>query len=520
MLGVSAIGAITILQQRASNNRSAQLRLSTMKLELASLQMAPFKANAATGGSPALAAALLQTGKGRIAETLRDLKRDNPPDALRAMQTPLEANYATLDRIYEIGVASIGYGREADRLAGVSAREQASAVALLDEAGQAYGHRAARAESRATLGAATAIALLLCAFGFLHRQNSLLLTASQKEALSDALTGLRNRRALVSDLADGTSRAGVDRPLLLALFDLDGFKQYNDTFGHPAGDALLARLGQRLQTTLGGVATAYRMGGDEFCLLATIDPGMASEILGRAVTALSESGDTFNVTCTQGSALVPTEASSPDEALRLADQRMYAQKPHRASTNREANEALLKTHSERSGALDARATNVGRLAELLAQRLGLSGDERERIKLAAELRNIGKTALPDSLLNKPGPLSREEWEFIRQQTLIGERILLSIPSLAHTATLVRSSHERIDGRGYPDGLAGDEIPIGSRIIAVCDAVDAMTSDRVHRPAIPIDDALAELRRGVGTRFDPEVVDLFQTLARETPQLAA
>jgi diguanylate cyclase (GGDEF)-like protein len=513
-LGVAAIGTIVVLQQRANDGRVAELRLSGMKIELATLENVPFRATAGTGGSPAIASRLLKTGEGRITATLRDLQRNDPPPALERLQAPLSANFATLQRIYRVGVSTGTYGPEADRLSGIAAVSQAASAALLDEAGRDYGTRAVRSDDQATIGAALAIVLLLCAFGFLYRQNRRLLVSSQKEALSDALTGLRNRRAFVSDLEHRLGHASADQPLLLGLFDLDGFKQYNDTFGHPAGDALLARVGERLQAMLQGTATAYRIGGDEFCLLAVGDRLTRDELVARAAAALSESGDTFRISCSHGTALVPDEASSPEEALHLADQRMYARKAGIASAGRQSSDVLLKVLSERSRSLDAHVSSVGRLARLLARRLELPRHELDRIQLAAELHDIGKTAIPDSLLNKPGELSSDEWEYVRSHTLIGERILLAAPSLAQTAELVRSSHERIDGHGYPDGLGGDAIPIGSRIIAVCDAFDAMISDRSYRKAIPVAAALAELRLNAGTQFDSSIVDVFTAAAGE------
>ena len=379
-------------------------------------------------------------------------------------------------------------------------------------------------DTEATFGAAAAILLLVAAFAFLYTQNRRLLEASRREALSDPLTGLANRRAFQNDLGAQLARATAARPLLLGLFDLDGFKQYNDTFGHPAGDALLVRLGERLSSEFGGAATAYRMGGDEFCLLASAPAKASDDLVRRAAAALTESSDAFRVTCSYGSALLPTEAATPEEALRLADHRMYAQKSATASAGRQSSDVLLKVLSERSRSLESHVSSVGRFARLVAERLQLSMPEQERIQLAAELHDIGKTAIPDSLLNKPGKLSAEEWEYMRRHTLIGERIILAAPSLAETAALVRSSHERIDGAGYPDGLAADEIPLGSRIIAVCDAFDAMISDRSYRSAIPVADALEELNRHAGTQFDPQIVETFEKLigelARGTLELAA
>ena len=134
-----------------------------------------------------------------------------------------------------------------------------------------------------------------------------------------------------------------------------------------------------------------------------------------------------------------------------------------------------------------------------------------RVRLAAQLHDIGETAIPGTVRNKPGPLDAHDWEFMHRHTLVGERIVLAAPALAYTAPLIRSSHERIDGQGYPDGLAGEQIPIGARIIAVCDAFDAMTSDRPYRAATTPEAALAELARCAGTQFDPEVVQAFSRL---------
>jgi HD-GYP domain-containing protein (c-di-GMP phosphodiesterase class II) len=145
---------------------------------------------------------------------------------------------------------------------------------------------------------------------------------------------------------------------------------------------------------------------------------------------------------------------------------------------------------------------------MLARSLGLGKAELKRVELAAELHDIGKIAIPETILEKPGRLTDEEWSFIRRHTEIGEQIMLAAPSLAYAADLVRSHHEHHDGSGYPDGLAGEEIPFGARIIAVCDAFGAMTKKRAYHDAISVAYALAELRRCSGTHFDPQVVCAF------------
>ena len=348
------------------------------------------------------------------------------------------------------------------------------------------------------------------------KENVSMLRASRDEAKTDALTGLGNRRALAESIEelDGA-------PVVLALFDLDGFKHYNDTFGHPAGDALLVRLGANLAACLERRGRAFRMGGDEFCVL--IEPGNddPEQLVRSAAAALSESGDGFTIGCSFGSILLPQEATDPAEALRVADQRMYAQKhAGRMSAGRQSKDVLLTALTERSPDLGGHLSSVAELAERTARRLALPAEEVERIRLAGELHDAGKVAIPEAILAKPGPLSEDEWAFVRRHPLIGERIVRSAPSLSRVAELVRSTHERFDGQGYPDRLQADAIPLGSRIVAVCDAFDAMTAGRPYAAARTPEEALEELRRCAGTQFDPAVVETFRTVIAETTLRAA
>jgi diguanylate cyclase (GGDEF)-like protein len=528
VLGLIAIGAITLLQSRASAGRDAQLTLATVKIELNQLQGAPFKAHASTGGSPVVARKLMRTGKRRIATALAALERSSPRAPLNDIAGPLRDDYAALDRIYLLGASGVGYGKEADGLGAVAGKASGAASGLLDAASLEYDRRATRSQRQATFGSVALIVLLLGAFGFLYRRSALarslaerlveenarLLALSREEALHDSLTGLPNRRALMNDLSAALPRASAAKPLVLALFDLDGFKQYNDTFGHLAGDALLGRLSDRLASALDGIGTAYRMGGDEFCVVAPLGATEVEQIPRLAGAALSETGTVFSIGCSYGITQVPAEATSVVEALRLADQRMYENKTGGSSASRQSTDVLLQVLSERSPELHEHLSDVARLAGLTAEWLELPEHEVTRIKLAAELHDVGKTAIPETLLNKPGKLDEEEWAFMRGHTLTGERIIRAAPSLAHTADLVRSSHERFDGAGYPDGLAGDDIPLGASIIAVCDAFDAMVTDRPYRRAMSTADALAELRRCSGGQFHPGVAAAFCALTEE------
>jgi two-component system, cell cycle response regulator len=355
------------------------------------------------------------------------------------------------------------------------------------------------------LAAASLLAVMgraMLAFG----ENAAMLRASRGEALTDALTGLGNRRALTRALDDLLPQATADRPLVLALFDLDGFKLYNDTFGHPAGDTLLVRLGANLRAFLHGRGRAFRMGGDEFCAVFQTNGESHDPMVQGASAALSEQGDGFSITCSHGAITLPVEAADAFEALRIADQRMYANKhAGRTSAGRQSKDVLLRALAERHPALGTHADTVA-LAAATAEALGLSPDEVEQVRHASELHDVGKVAIPDAILGKPGPLTEEEWVFIRRHPVIGERIILAAPALSRVASLVRSSHERWDGTGYPDRLAGEEVPLPARIVAVADAFAAMTGGRPYRQAHTPEDALAELRREAGAQFDPTVVE--------------
>ena len=178
------------------------------------------------------------------------------------------------------------------------------------------------------------------------------------------------------------------------------------------------------------------------------------------------------------------------------------------SAARQSRDVLLRTLSERRPGLQVRLRDIGELALAVGRELHLGPEALDEVARAAELHDVGKIAVPDAILDKPGALDPVEWSFMRRHPLIGERILLSAPALRPVARLVRSSHERWDGGGYPDGLAGEDIPLGARIVAVCDAFDAMTTDRSYRSRVSEAAALAELRANAGTQFDPKVVKTF------------
>jgi two-component system, cell cycle response regulator len=347
------------------------------------------------------------------------------------------------------------------------------------------------------------------------REKLQLLGRSREEALTDSLTNLGNRRRFMLDVERDLETADVRHPLVLVLFDLDGFKSYNDTFGHPAGDSLLVRLSTNLQQAVGGQGRAYRMGGDEFCVLASAAHVGPGTLISTAAAALSAEGEGFSISCSYGSVLLPEEADRISDALRIADGRMYVHKNrHRPTAGRQSMDVLLRLLQERAADLGRNVANVADLVEAVGRRLRVPAEQLETLRQAAEVHDIGKVAIPEQILGKPGALTEDEWEFVRRHTLIGERVLAAAPALGQVARLVRSTHERYDGTGYPDGLTGQEIPLGARIIAVCDAFDAMTSDRPHAAGMTVEQALRELLRCAGTQFDPEVVEAFNAVYTE------
>jgi diguanylate cyclase (GGDEF)-like protein/putative nucleotidyltransferase with HDIG domain len=349
-------------------------------------------------------------------------------------------------------------------------------------------------------------------------------------ALTDPLTGLGNHRNFHERLARELEHSLRDeRPLALCLVDVDDFKRINDRFGHPAGDRVLSQVAARLRQT----GEAFRLGGDEFAVLL---PGCrlreavtaAESIIDRIATL--DFGQMGGITVSAGIALAPEHARDRDELLKLVDSALYWAKEYGKNRSRVyqpdvvefAELKRLATAGDRAArlraaaslarAVDARDVYTGRhsqrvaqLAVRLAARLGLSREELELTQLAASLHDVGKLALPEELLRKAAPLTAPEWATLRQHAQIGFRMLESL-GVDPVAECVLHHHERWDGTGYPDSLAGTEIPVGARIIFVADAYDAMTSDRLYRGRRSGDEALAEIVRCAGTQFDPSVVE--------------
>ena len=365
----------------------------------------------------------------------------------------------------------------------------------------------------ASLGLAGAglVLLLLAAVSFRTARRTL-----HTAAHTDALTGLHNRRQLMLDLAAACARTAGSERYALVLLDLDGFKSYNDSFGHLPGDALLRRLGQKLAAAVNGCGRAYRLGGDEFCVLAPLRPGEpVVAVADLTAEALREEGEGFVIGASYGAVVLPDEARSPSELLATADLRMYAFKQKgRPSAARQTTDALVRVQHERSPLLGPHVSEVAELAEAIGQRMGLPDARLDRLRKVAELHDVGKMAIPDAVLDKPGPLTHDEWQLVREHTIVGERIVSSAPALGDVSSIVRATHEHFDGTGYPDRLRGEAIPLEARIVNAADAFCAMTQTRPYRNAKSIEGALDEITRCSGRQFDPVVADVLAAVVCE------
>ena len=306
-------------------------------------------------------------------------------------------------------------------------------------------------------------------------------------------------RSELYDELDLIARDRSPQPRLLLVADVDDFRSYNAQHGYDRGDAMLDVLERRA----GSVSRTFRLGADGFALLLKGDAPALVRQVGSALDRLTlEHPEPLQ--CSFGVALVPTEASG-SAALALAEGRLEDQKRRGLVFADRVGELLLALTDAHDETLGTHAREVARLADAVAARLGLSVADRGLVRRTAELHDIGKLAIRPEVLTKTGPLDEQEWREIRRHTLAGEDLLNLFPSLAGVAALVRSTHERFDGDGYPDGLDSNTIPLVARIVAACDAYDAMVTDRIYGPMRTVAEACAELEAAAGKQFDATVV---------------
>jgi diguanylate cyclase (GGDEF)-like protein len=344
----------------------------------------------------------------------------------------------------------------------------------------------------------------------------------------DPVTGLASLEVFNRRLQDEIERCRRHgRAMSIAILDIDGFRKMNNGGGREAGDRVLEEVGKVLTRWTRATDLAARTSGDEFSLMLPETTGSgAMQCVERIVLELEALHvDKINgVSASVGVAeyrkplragdLITEATGALDRArangggrAEIAGGAIAAEQGPQEHAHQDAIAGLAEALLERDRYTGEHSESVVELAARVARGLALSEEEIWQIRAAALLHDIGKVAIPDDILNKPGKLDDQQWELMRQHPVIGERILRAIPGLGGVARIVRHEHERWDGGGYPDGIAGDAIPIGSRVILACDAYHAMTSDRPYRKAMPHADAIRELAKGAGSQFDPGVTEI-------------
>ena len=372
------------------------------------------------------------------------------------------------------------------------------------------------------------------------------------QATVDPLTGIANRQTVLRRVEEELVRAArYRRPLSLILVDLDHFKRANDSFGHAAGDVILRTVAQVIAANVRTVDLAGRYGGEEFLVvLPETDADAAASLAEKLRRIVSSTeirlpdGEVTSITMSAGVAGGAGEVLRLDALVRDADAALYSSKAlgrnqvyvfretgdegtiRRAPIAAEARtraldvgraamaaaqDALIATLAGRPAWAGKPSTMIAEASVALAHAIDLPEGERERIRTASLLHDLGKLAIPEEILAKPGDLAASEWRVVAEHPKIGQVVLEQAGALRDAATIVLHHHEWYDGRGYPHGLAGGEIPIGARIVSIVDAYEAMVSGRPYRAAISHEAAIAELRRQAGVQFDPELVEVFASV---------
>ena len=365
-------------------------------------------------------------------------------------------------------------------------------------------------------------------------ENAQLYARLEEKSRVDEITGLFNRHHFEERLKEEVSRhSRYGDVFSIFMLDLDNFKAYNDVYGHPAGDILLSHVGKIIKSSVRDADQAFRYGGDEVVVIlpqtARNDAYVVAERVREQIAKEMEK-KAITVTCSIGLASYPADGAIAGELVDVADSALYYAK--RAGGNRvylsskipfepldeegiygkrdglSAIYALVSTVEARDPYIYGHSRKVSTYAGALAEAIGLSPDEISKVSTAALLHDIGKIGIPDNVLNKKKKLNGENWEAIKTHPRLGANIIGNIPGLVPCISSILHHHERWDGSGYPEGLKGEQIPIGARILAIADSFEAMTSARPYRPALSREEVVKELRQGAGIQFDPYLVEVF------------
>jgi diguanylate cyclase (GGDEF)-like protein/PAS domain S-box-containing protein/putative nucleotidyltransferase with HDIG domain len=333
---------------------------------------------------------------------------------------------------------------------------------------------------------------------------------------NDQLTGLYNRRFFEEEL----NRLDVKRnlPLTIVMADVNGLKLVNDSFGHVIGDELLKKVAEVMSKGFRADDIIARLGGDEFVVLLPNTDAYETEQIVKRIKglALKEKVGSIDISISFGYETKTNVKEKIHEIFKKAEDQMYKKKLFESPSMRgKTIKVIISTLHEKNKREEQHSLRVSALCQSMGEAIGLTEEEIEELRTVGLLHDIGKIAIEENILNKPGKLTSDEWEEIKRHPEIGYRILSTVNDMSEMAEHVLAHHERWDGRGYPKGLKGKEIPFQSRIMAIADAYDAMTSERSYRSALPERIAIEELQKNSGIQFDPKLIKIFVSKVLES-----
>ncbi|MBU3188403.1 diguanylate cyclase [Clostridium bowmanii] len=335
----------------------------------------------------------------------------------------------------------------------------------------------------------------------------------------DQLTGLYNRRFYEEELKRLDSPRNL--PLTIVMGDVNGLKIVNDSFGHVKGDELLKKVARVMKLACREDDIIARLGGDEFVIILPKTDGFEADQIIRRISDLSakEKIEFIDISISFGYETKNTEKEIIEEIFKKAEDHMYKKKLFESPSMRgKAIGTIIRTLHEKNKREEQHSQRVSALCKSMGEALRLSEYEIQELKNIGLFHDIGKIAIDENILNKAGKLTGVEWNEVKRHPEIGYRILNTVNDMADMAKYSLYHHERWDGKGYPKGLKGDEIPFISRIIAIADAYDAMTSERSYRSALPTEAAIEELQKNSGSQFDKELVKVFIEKVLDKPNI--